>query len=271
MLALRLGESPLRFAETWFSLGRLLLAMHLLYLDDAGSIGNSSEKHFILAGIAVFERQAHWLQTELDSLAGELVHGDPSSIEFHGNSMLAGRGRWRSMRPEQRRALIRRGLRTAWALHGQWRLFGAVVDKQARSPEDPVAYAFEQVCSRFDQFLLRLHRQNDTQRGLIILDKSTQETRLQSLAAEFRREGHRWGVTRNLADVPLFVDSRATRLIQYADLVSYALWRKFEKSDSEFFNVIAGAFDQEGGVVHGLHHFKRQGSPCDCSACVLRF
>ena len=79
------------------------------------------------------------------------------------------------------------------------------------------------------------------------------------------------GVVRNLADVPLFVDSRATRCIQYADLVAYAMWRKFEKGDGEFFDVIADSFDSEGGVVHGLHHFKRFDDACDCPVCVPTF
>ena len=34
--------------------------MHLLYLDDAGSVGNRNERHFVIAGIAMFECQAHW-------------------------------------------------------------------------------------------------------------------------------------------------------------------------------------------------------------------
>ena len=97
---------------------------------------------------------------------------------------------------------------------------------------------------------------------------NNKKTRLQSLALEFRTVGHRWGVTRNLVDVPLFVDSRATRIIQYADLVAYAMWRKFEKGDDEFFNVIAGDFDSEGRVVHGLHHFKNFSDSCDCPACT---
>ena len=33
---------------------------------------------------------------------------------------------------------------------------------------------------------------------------------------------------RNLADVPLFADSRASRLLQAADLVSYALYRHYD-------------------------------------------
>ncbi len=245
--------------------------MHLLYLDDAGSVQNRNEKHFILAGIAIFERQVHWLQTELDELAKAIGHPEPDSLEFHGNAILAGRGWWRRMPRSDRRGVIRRGLMTSRNLVGPFRLFGVVIDKRERSPEDPVEYAFEQLSSRFDLFLKRLYHQGDNQRGLIILDKASQETRLQSLASEFKTVGHRWGVTRNLVDVPLFVDSRATRIIQYADLVAYAMWQKFEKGDDEFFDVIAGDFDGEGGVVHGLHHYKDANEPCECPGCVRTF
>ena len=242
--------------------------MYLLYLDDAGTVQDQNEKHFILAGIAVFERQSYWLQTALDDVAGTLGHSEPDELELHGNRILNGNGWWRKMRRDDRRAVIQTGLEaTSRLAPGGWRLFGVVVDKRALSPEDPIKYAFEQLCSRFDLFLTRLHHEGNTQRGLIVLDKSSQETRLQSLASEFRSLGHRWGIARNLADVPLFIDSRATRCIQYADLVAYAMWRKFEKSDDEFFNVIAGDFDSEGGVVHGLHHFKNLSDSCDCPAC----
>ena len=249
--------------------------MHLLYLDDAGSVTDSSQRHFILAGIALFERQTHWLQTELDDLVGTLGHPDPDQLELHANQIFAGRNWWRRMPQRgQRRQVILDGLAASTALHGVWRLFGVVIDKQALSPQDPIEYAFEQLCSRFDHFLMRLYRQGNKQRGLIILDKAAkaqQEMRLQSLAAEFKTVGHTWGVTRNLADVPLFADSRSTRLIQYADLVAYAMWRKFEKGDDEFFDVISGDFDREGGVVHGLHHYKNPNDLCDCPGCRPSF
>ena len=248
--------------------------MHLLYLDDAGSVTDSSQKHFILAGIALFERQTHWLQVELDNLVNTLGHPDPDQLELHGNQILAGRNWWRRKPKALRRDVISDGLASSQKLLGEWRLFGAVIDKQALSPKDPIEYAFEQLCSRFDQFLRRLHLNGDSQRGLIILDKAAkaqQEMRLQTLASEFKSVGHTWGVTRNLADVPLFVDSRATRIIQYADLVAYAMWRKFEKGDDEFFDVIAGDFDREGGVVHGLHHFRNPAEACYCPGCMPSF
>jgi hypothetical protein len=54
-------------------------------------------------------------------------------------------------------------------------MFGCVVRKSVLTPHDPVEYAFEQLSSRFDYYLRRLHKIGDSQRGLIIFDKSTYE------------------------------------------------------------------------------------------------
>lgn len=56
----------------------------------------------------------------------------------------------------------------------------------------------------------------------MIFDKSTYEETIQNLATDFRTVGHQWNVIANLAEVPLFLDSKASRLIQLADLVAYA-------------------------------------------------
>ena len=226
--------------------------MFLLYLDDAGSVGNASDKHIVLAGIALFERQIHFLDKALNEAARAIAPANSFEIEFHASHILAGKGFWRSLPKLVRRQHLAAGLASPNRLQGKWALFGAVVEKAAVFPDDPLEFAFEQLCSRFDQFLTRLHFHGNTQRGLLILDKSTMETRLQQLARDFRLNGHRWGQLRNLVDVPFFVDSRATRAIQYADMVAYALWRKFEKGDSEFFDIIEPAFDAHAGVRHGL-------------------
>ena len=244
--------------------------MYLLYLDESGSAGASRETHFILGGAAFFERQTHWLDVKLDALAKQLRPDAPERVEFHGSPMLAGRGWWRSVPRAERRQAIKDALDAAHQVRGRWTLFGAVVEKAALRSEDPVEYAFEQVSSRFDQFLGRQFSQNRPQRGLILLDRQSGERRLQSLAHDFKTVGHRWGKTQNFADVPYFADSRASRLIQYPDLVSFALWRQFEREDREFFDVIARRFDQSGGVVHGLHHFKSGGRICGCPGCASR-
>ncbi|MDT8343712.1 MAG: DUF3800 domain-containing protein [Thermohalobaculum sp.] len=247
--------------------------MYLLYLDDSGSPGNRDERYFVLAGVCIFERQVHWLSRNLDDLAARLGHVEPAKLEFHASEILAGRkgSFWRQYgNVEARRGVLRQGLAAFRSLSNDTCLFGAVIDKASAYPEDPVELAFEEICRRFDHFLRRQFLGGNAQRGLLILDKHKSESRLQALAAEFRDAGHRWGVLRNLADVPFFVDSQVTRGIQFADMVAYALRRKFESGDSEFFNVIDDAFDAEGGVVHGLLHKKAPGTLCDCPYCQTR-
>jgi hypothetical protein len=245
--------------------------MYILYVDDAGSVGNHNERYFVLGGIALFERHIDHLERSLEAVAAGTGLPDPLSLEFHGNEMFPGSKRWRAIRDRDARStLIREALGATATLQGHWALFGAVIHKAAVSPRDPSEYAFEQLCSRFDHFLARTKRDGQPQRGLIVLDRSTRETRLQELATTFRRSGHSWGRLQNIVDVPYFVDSAATRAIQYADLVTYALWRRFEKADPVFFDTIRHQFDRHGGVVHGLLHERFAESDCDCPYCVSR-
>jgi len=243
--------------------------MHLLYLDDSGSVGNVDEKHIVLAGLAVFERQPHWFSQRLDEIAARVWPDSPKTLEFRGADILGGKKQWRGIGKEDRLKAYRDALGIL-ATSRHVRLFGAAIYKAAVSPGDPMEYAFEQLCNRFDRFLGRLHRNKDTQRGLIILDESSYETSLQSLAREFRTDGHRWGQLYNLSDVPLFVNSKATRLIQFADLIAYAVRRYYEKGDSSLFDIISGRFDAEGGVLHGLVHYVPINSGCNCHACRQR-
>lgn len=76
---------------------------------------------------------------------------------------------------------------------------------------------------------------------------------LQKLATDFKVTGHSFGQVRNLAEVPVFIDSRASRLVQLADLIAYATFRKYEANDSRFFDLFAHRFDEYGGQKHGLH------------------
>jgi hypothetical protein len=153
------------------------------------------------------------------------------------------------------------------------RLFAVAVDKQVVSPRDPVELAFEEISNRFNLFLQRLNNGNPpehSQRGLTVMDETAHEGRLQSLARHFRVNGGRWGHFRSLAEVPLFVDSRASRCIQLADLVAWATWRRYEMQDGRFFDQLIPKFDADGGVIHGLVHYARRNEPCYCPACHSR-
>lgn len=243
--------------------------MYLLYLDDSGSVRNASDRHVILAGFAIFERGGHWLGGALDKMAAEIWPTSPDSLEFHGTDIHSGKKHWRAVPKEDRERAYRDALGHLAAARGV-RLFAVAIHKEAVSPRDPMEVAFEQIVSRFDQMLGRLHKAGDTQRGLIISDKSTYETSLQRLSVEFRRNGHSFGYLYNMADVPLFVDSKATRLIQLADLVAHSFRRLIELGDASRFDIIRNNFDSVGGTIHGLLHQIPVGEVCGCYACNHR-
>jgi hypothetical protein len=243
--------------------------MFLLYLDDSGSVKNANDKDVILGGLCCFERVPYWLSGQLDNLAKEVWPDKPQSLEFRGTDIFGGREHWRGVEKDKRFEAYKRALNILAADKGVT-LFGAVINKAALTPADPIEYAFEQLANRFDLYLARMHKQGNTQRGLIILDKSTYETSIQTLAREFRDVGHRWGQLRGMADVPLFVDSRATRMVQYADMVAYALRRYYINHENEYFAIISKQFDREGGVVHGLVHYTPPMSGCRCPPCLQK-
>ena len=245
--------------------------MYLLYLDDSGSAGNPNESHLVLGGFAVFERQVHWIVRELDKLAETIYPSQPNAIEFHASEIFSGRKQpWAGMEKPQRRDVIKAVLRIMADSHVTTNAFACVVHKASYPNQDPMEIAFEELCNRFDLLLKRLYVADDKQRGLIILDNSSYETSLQQLALDFRSLGTRWGVLRNLAEVPLFIDSRASRAVQLADHIAYAVFRRYEAGDASYFDIIAGRFDEHDNRVHGLVHKQTHDSRCMCLACSTR-
>lgn len=231
--------------------------MHLLYADESGSVTSADQAYFVLAGVAVFERSGHWIEQELNSIVRRFSPVDHYLLELHGAPMRFGSDGWEA-HPFRNR--VQAMLDSLDVCVGQRhprdvRLFASVIRKAAVPGQDPVELAFEQLCSRFDHFLARRNRDkpNDAQRGIILFDKSATERRIQTMARDFKYEGHTWGRTYNYAEVPVFLDSKASRLIQLADLVSYAIFRHFERGDDLLWEKIQHCFDAEGGVNHGLY------------------
>ncbi|HBS28075.1 MAG TPA: DUF3800 domain-containing protein, partial [Phycisphaerales bacterium] len=183
--------------------------MCLLYLDDSGSAGNAAEDYFVLGGVSVFERQCYWLSQRLDELAATIAPDSPGAVEFHASEVFSGRSApWKGLKDRtERRNMIARVLSVLAHAPGSTSAFACTVHKASFPNADPVEIAFEEICSRFDLQLSRFHSQGDTHRGIIILDRSADETSLRRLASSFRASGTKWGTLRNIAETPLFLES----------------------------------------------------------------
>jgi len=226
----------------------------LLYLDDSGSPPDRTQVYFVLAGFATFERQAYWLSEALDQVVSTVSHLTPPDPELHGSPLFHGKDDWKRVPTLQRIQVLKDSLNVLGKSHVSNRVF-AVAVRKSRAPKEPVEFCVEQLCNRFDRYLQRLYLKGDAQRGLILFDKHASETAIQNLARDFRTKGHSWGFVRNFAEVPVFLDSKASRLIQLADLVAYAVFRNFEHGDSQFFDLIKHRFDSDSGTIHGLVHY----------------
>lgn len=249
--------------------------MHVLYVDDSGSVSDPTQTYFVLGAVSVYERGIYHLIKAADDCVASFGFADSEDIELHGTDMYAGKGKpWNDMKQRsEREKLVHCALGTLVENNASVRLFAVAVDKAGVGPRDPVEVAFEELCNRFNLFLQRtFNRTRDRQRGLIVMDESRHERPLQALARNFRVNGATWGQFRNLAEVPLFVDSKATRLIQLADLVAWSTFRRYEFQDGRFFDQLIPRFDADGGVIHGLYHARgsTMSTPCHCPACMSR-
>jgi len=145
--------------------------MHLLYVDESGNPGGKEDKHFVLGGIAVFEREIYWINEEVNAIADKYFPG--AEIEFHAQAIASHRDEpWHSCPTEQRNSIIDDLCRTISSRRVV--LFGIALEKTMT--DDPVARTFEEICNRCDLFLRRLHSQGDTQRALIFLMRADMKT-----------------------------------------------------------------------------------------------
>ena len=248
--------------------------MFLLYLDESGT--HAEARYFVLAGLAVFEREIHWFAQDVDALQARYLPDVREPVELHARILYAPDEAvpdpFNTLTREKRRQMaadmysIIRGRRGV--------VFGAAIEKAWCRTEDPYERAFEDLTSRFDLFMRRINAQaagqnQEEQRGLIAVAESTYRNNLEVLGERFRGGNTRWGPLHTIADVPFFLPARNTRLLQLADFCSHAIYGRYNNGLTRDFDVIAPKIDREEGRIHGLAHLCVD-PECQCLACLSR-
>lgn len=266
--------------------------MYLLFLDESGT--HSSSPAFILGGMAAHENDIWGLQRGLDQILLDnltplgLSHLD---FELHATEIKSPnrtRGRaggsrrnatptspWSGVPASVRFKVLddtyeflRSFAPTEEVLPPVF--FSAVID---RAYTDKAKRAYELVFNKFNDMLTRrYHDTGQRHRGLVVHDEHQIETDLQAWTTDWRQVGGKIGRLNNIVDVPLFSDSRASRMLQAADFIAFAVWRYYGANDQERFDQVSARFDQTPGALHGLIHvWPGYGhAPCPCLACTER-
>lgn len=238
--------------------------MYLLYIDESGDLENPAD-HFVVGGLAVHESRVRALNRTIDGIATRHLH---FHLELHAQWIRAGKGPWGSI-PKHVKASLLREIPTTLGRFSRgtdFALFAVVRAPEAVPAADPLERSFEELLLRFTQMLIR----HGPDHGIVIADKAKYEHVLQPIVQHWRTSGTRFSRLGRLAEVPLFIDSRASRLTQAADFVAHGVYRHYAHGDSSLFTPMLNGFDFDGGVRHGLVHLVRNYRRCPCPACVSR-
>ena len=231
--------------------------MYLLYVDESGTPNSTRETFFVLAGFSIFERQTHWLDREITKIAERFDprHFKDGICELHGNPMFSGTDGWKQAAtvPQRVQAVVDT-LQLLNNHHSQLRLIASVIEtSQILDKSQILATAFEDIAFCFDHSLRVIYsRQNNPQRGLIIFDNSASERKIQMLSHAAKHIGRADDRLRNFAEVPVFIDSKASRLIQLADLIAYWLYRYYTSLDNRGLRLHEPNFLRYGNERVGL-------------------
>ena len=218
--------------------------MYLLYADESGSIDDPNGDFFVLAGCCLFERQTHWVDNKLESIANRFSgYFGERHCELHGSPMFSGRDGWKlaASVPERVQAVVD-SLDLLDHEHGKIPIFISVIEKSLFSDRSKIIpTAFKDIAFAFDSFLKNIYYKNQSQkqRGIMIFDNSTSERMIQDLSYTYKHIGKGDDKLRNFAEVPMFIDSKASRIIQLADLVAYWIYRYYQSKDNRGFNLIS--------------------------------
>ncbi|MBZ0204233.1 MAG: DUF3800 domain-containing protein [Ignavibacteria bacterium] len=162
---------------------------------------------------------------------------------------------------------------------GRWgfaRLFAECIDKTFFKPSIAVApideQAFEQIVSRFEQFLNKYGQSQNTiekedHYGVLIHDNNeTVVKKHTALMKSFHLRGTIWTKINRIIETPIFVNSELTSMIQLADVCAYSIRRYLENGEEVLFDEIYKRADKiRRGTTVGVRHFAK--ADCKCKIC----
>jgi hypothetical protein len=246
--------------------------LYLLYVDEAGDPYSWQEhKHFVLGGFAVHEGQIYGLVNQLSKIQEAYFPGVNIPIAFHATDIQLGKGVFRDLHLDRRKQLLDDICQCiSQSKFPNLIVFATAINVTAvQSGDQALRDTFQDVCQRFNTFLVRQFKAERPSKGLLIIDQA-HEGRYRQLIADFQRTGTEYGYLGNIVDIPYFARRRDTRMLQLADFCAHIVFRYYESNDVDYFTKILPRFDRRTpqGPPDGLKHITE--NQCSCEACGWR-
>ena len=246
--------------------------MHILYLDESGGPNSWNEqKNFVLGGVAIHEGRIYSITKELNEIQKKYFPEISFPIEFHVTPIRQGKGpHFKPMSKDAREELISDIYEVIQKQYFPNLIaFAASIDASAvRNPNQVTHDCFEAVCQKFNLYLYHQYKQDNPNKGLLVIDRGREKQYLQ-IFSEFKNSEEVQKYLANIVDIPYFAACSETRMLQLADFVANAVWRYYEHEIDEEMKYILGKF-YRGPKNHptlGLTHITSRDA-CGCYACT---
>lgn len=246
--------------------------MFLLHFDESGP---GADHLYVVGGIVAHEHDTWRLAMETEALARRLPAG-LAGAELHADHIRHGRKDWRRLAPRQRDAVLTEVahlmLSGPTARRRRPRFMAAVSRGHTADGSGPFDPVYETFFTLGDDLA---RRGGYRDRLLAVGDANGRlEHRLQNLVSSrqtpasnaSRGNAQFWQA---YAEVPIFLDSHASRLVQLADFVANAVYRFYLHGDDWLFRLLLPGFGFAGDAPSGLRHLNAPAG-CGCPACGSR-
>lgn len=238
--------------------------MHLLFLDESGTIVAEDKKHskcFVIGGVIIPE--IHWKEIYKKLRILKKQYNINSEIKWrffspHNNEEENG---LKHLSFEKKND-VRTKLYEIISSYKSIKIISTVTDVEEayklsyiNSKEDLYWYSYKQVVERFQYHLQDLSRETGVEiNGLVIIDNrlSCDDNRLRNLHHNLMIvDRENYSNFNNLIEGLFIAPSHLSVGIQFADIVAGAIFRKFEKNDDRYYEQIKNSIRNKEGNVLG--------------------
>ena len=240
--------------------------MHFCFIDESGTPakqGRSDPKIFVMAGIIIPEDTWHTVREKLVGLKREKKFKGEVKWRFFAPNNTDEENHMREWSQEQRNK-IRHHVYRILSEQRSIKLVACVCHCQnaysipnINTQDDLYFRTYKPVTERFQYFLQDISREVGSKiSGLIVADHrgSHDDTKMRMQHERLVRESGRYTSTyTHFIEGLFFAPSHLSIGIQLADMVAGATWRKFERGDDTYFNLISSSFrSKPNGTIDGF-------------------
>jgi hypothetical protein len=239
--------------------------MHLCFVDESGTpskLGRDSPEFFVIAGVVVSEDSWHHIREKFVGLKAEKKYFGEVKWRYFAPNNTDKDNPMSEWSQEQRNEFRERVFRIISATKSikiiacVCRCKDAYKIPSINTQDDIYFRTYKPVTERFQYLLQDVSREVGSKiSGIIVADHrgNHDDAKLRLQHERLVRESGKFTSTYDHFIEGLFLaPSHMSIGIQLADMVAGATWRKFERNDDSFFNLIKGSFRKKAnGAIDG--------------------